>query len=364
MKNNRSSIQQSNSQNINVLRVICLLGGLVTPFVTFLWKYEYPQMKSSLANGILFSGLFFVILLLTFTNSFVKKHVQYFSYTLFYLSSISGLFFAYLNKFSEGYALLMILVVFSVAWIFNEPINLLIYEAVMFILIFAALIATNKSQMNSVIILSMIAIFALFAYLNLTSKVRIQRKLEYLSYHDKLTGIYNRAFFEETLRTIEEQKTLPIGLIIGDVNCLKIANDVFGHAVGDQLIISVASILLECSDKESFVCRIGGDEFAVIVPQLDELKIFSMIAKIKELCANETTNPIPPSVALGYAMKTKLHESFDEVFIMAETMMYKNKHSEGENVRNMIIAQLQSNLAGKSIEDIEHRQRLDDLFMK
>ena len=250
------------------------------------------------------------------------------------------------------------------ARVFDRPIHLLIYESTMFVSITIALIATNKSQLNSVIILSMVIIFGFFAYLNLNSKVNIQRKLEYLSYHDKLTDVYNRAYFEETLQRFESDKTIPVGLVIGDANCLKIANDVLGHKVGDELLQCMAKILLECSDKSSIICRIGGDEFAIILPYSDGRKISEICTQIKERCANETSISIPPSIALGYAIRTNTDEYFDDIFKTAETNMYKNKHLESEDVRNSIVSYMKDNLKGKSTDDIEHRKRLSELFLR
>lgn len=93
-----------------------------------------------------------------------------------------------------------------------------------------------------------------------------QERLYYLNTHDVLTGLYSRTFCEESLKQIEKEKTYPVSIIIGDVNKLKITNDVFSHQHGDILLHSISNILKSEADDDYIISRMGGDEFDIILP--------------------------------------------------------------------------------------------------
>ena len=92
-------------------------------------------------------------------------------------------------------------------------------------------------------------------------------RILYLSYHDEMTGLYNRRYAEEAIHRLNNADQLPLAVIMGDLNGLKITNDIFGHMVGDKLIKKVADILLANSRENDIVARWGGDEFVVLLPK-------------------------------------------------------------------------------------------------
>jgi diguanylate cyclase (GGDEF)-like protein/PAS domain S-box-containing protein len=102
---------------------------------------------------------------------------------------------------------------------------------------------------------------AVIVFRDFTEYRERQKKIEYLSFHDPLTGLYNRRFMEDTVRSADEKNNLPITVMVFDVNGLKLTNDAFGHNMGDCLLVTVANILRDCCKPGSIIARMGGDEF-------------------------------------------------------------------------------------------------------
>jgi len=102
--------------------------------------------------------------------------------------------------------------------------------------------------------------------IDITKEKIVQERLKYLSYTDILTGANNRTSFEERAREYNKECYLPLGIIMGDVNGLKLVNDTFGHQDGDKLLIELVNVLkLVCKDIGE-IFRIGGDEFVILIP--------------------------------------------------------------------------------------------------
>jgi PAS domain S-box-containing protein len=106
--------------------------------------------------------------------------------------------------------------------------------------------------------------------IDITERKQAEEEIKYLSFHDKLTGLYNRVFFEEELKRLDTERELPLSLIMGDVNGLKLVNDALGHQEGDKLLVKVAKALRKSSRHEDIVARWGGDEFIILLPRCDK----------------------------------------------------------------------------------------------
>ena len=83
-------------------------------------------------------------------------------------------------------------------------------------------------------------------YTNVSQRKHFEEQLRYLSLHDRLTGLYNRNYFEEEIRRIESGRFSPTGLLVCDVDGLKLVNDTLGHDAGDKLLYSVARVIEKC----------------------------------------------------------------------------------------------------------------------
>ncbi|MDD5622555.1 MAG: PAS domain-containing protein [Actinomycetota bacterium] len=179
---------------------------------------------------------------------------------------------------------------------------------------------------------------------DITEKKKSEERIKYLSFHDTLTGLYNRAYFDEELKRLDTVRQLPITIVMGDINGLKMINDAYGHEKGDRFLRKIADILKDTFRKEDIVSRWGGDEFIAILPRTREKDTKSIIKRIKELCCERTTADIPLSIAIGISSKKSPQEDMNIVLKEAEDRMYKNKLSESRSTNELVISSLKENL--------------------
>lgn len=161
-----------------------------------------------------------------------------------------------------------------------------------------------------------------------------------------------------SLSDITERKKTEI---IGDLNGLKLTNDVFGHSEGDRLLQKLACILKESFRKEDIVARWGGYEFAVILPKTSSEKAAEICERITGLCVEAGQDPIQPSIALGYAAKDNEFQDIQQTLKESEKLMYRHKLLDNRSVRSSIIASLQKTLFERSYETEEHAQRIKNV---
>jgi diguanylate cyclase len=189
---------------------------------------------------------------------------------------------------------------------------------------------------------------------DVTSRLAKEREIEYLSYHDGLTGLYNRRFFEEEIRRLDMPRNLPITLIVGDVNGLKVINDGFGHPMGDQLIQSAANAIKISCRNDEIIARTGGDEFAILLPGVGEEEAEKVIARMRKNAAASVIMGLPVSIAFGQATKTDPNQSIYKVLQAAEDKMYQNKISDSTTSRHQTIKIMLQSLFNRSPREEAH----------
>lgn len=166
----------------------------------------------------------------------------------------------------------------------------------------------------------------IFAVSDISREKEIEKGLKYLSFHDELTGLYNRRYFENELERLNQSRKLPISIIICDIDNLKYINDNFGHKMGDEYIVKAAEIIGDSFRDEDIVARIGGDEFAAILPDTNSEIAFEISEGIKKKC-KEYKNYKNFEISSGYATKEE-NIDLEEIFIKADKMMYEQKKSK------------------------------------
>ncbi|HWQ79829.1 MAG TPA: PAS domain S-box protein [Anaerovoracaceae bacterium] len=193
---------------------------------------------------------------------------------------------------------------------------------------------------------------------DVTTEKEQSRQIRFLSYHDPLTGLYNRRYIEEAVSRLDTAENLPISVIMGDVNGLKITNDVFGHKAGDSLLQHVAETLQASCRKDDLIARWGGDEFVVIMPRTDIITAEQTISEIKKHFETASEQTLRLSLSLGCAAKEDPETELQNILQAAEEYMYHQKLLDGKSYRNAIINTLLATLYEKSIETEEHTERL------
>ncbi len=153
-------------------------------------------------------------------------------------------------------------------------------------------------------------------------------RLSYTATHDMLTNVYNRTYFEEITAKLTNENVYPVSVVVGDVNNLKVTNDVFGHKHGDILLASICDKMRVAAEEDYIICRCGGDEFYVIMPGHGYSEAKEFCEKVKQLCAIDTSNVITPSISFGYDTKTNEKKSLASAIRTADALMYKNKQSD------------------------------------
>ncbi|MEQ8175412.1 MAG: PocR ligand-binding domain-containing protein [Syntrophomonadaceae bacterium] len=199
---------------------------------------------------------------------------------------------------------------------------------------------------------------------DVTERRRDEEKIRYLSFHDKLTGLYNRAYFEEELKRIDKERQLPISIIMGDVNGLKLVNDAMGHLEGDALLKAVTDILKKSCREEDIIARWGGDEFIILLPDCPHQSAVKILQRIKDNCKLGYTFPIETSISLGLATKQNIHQDIEYTIKEAEDKMYRHKLLEDKSTRSSFITSLQKALLTRHNETEEHCQRMQEMALK
>ncbi len=189
---------------------------------------------------------------------------------------------------------------------------------------------------------------------NAFSRKETYQHIRYLSYYDQLTGLYNRTYLEEEMKRLNTERQLPLSIVMADLNGLKLLNDSYGHATGDEMLTKAAAIFKESCRHEDIIARWGGDEFVILLPHTSREKAEALCKRILNRCNQARIKELPLSVSLGVSSKVNVAEEMTELLSEAENAMYKQKLTESRSTRSAVLAALLKTLEEKSFESKEH----------
>jgi len=197
---------------------------------------------------------------------------------------------------------------------------------------------------------------------DVTERKRAEDQLRFLSLHDPLTGLYNRAYFEQEMHRLSGGRLDPVGIIMCDVDGLKLVNDTLGHEAGDRLLKGAAKAIKMSFRSSDVVSRIGGDEFAVLLPNSGRADIESAVGRIREAVSDlNSANPdLPLSLSLGFAVNEN-NSDLDSLFREADNNMYREKLHSRQSARSAIVMTLMKAMEVRDFVTEGHAERMQGL---
>jgi diguanylate cyclase (GGDEF)-like protein len=163
------------------------------------------------------------------------------------------------------------------------------------------------------------------AHHEIERRKEVERELAGLSSRDALTDVYSRRYFEDELARLRQARSYPVSIVMADVDDLKIVNDQLGHAEGDRLLVRAAALLSSVVRIEDVLARIGGDEFAIILPETDERAAAEAAARIDDQLRMQRSDRDTLLVELSVGVATATSGGLAEAVVLADRRMYESK---------------------------------------
>lgn len=202
--------------------------------------------------------------------------------------------------------------------------------------------------------------------LDITDRKNTEERLNYLSFHDPVTGLYNRTYYERELKRLDFGDDYPISVISLDADGLKIINDTLGHNMGDTLLKNLADILTQSVRDKDILARVGGDEFIIFLPKTDTEAAQKIVDRIRKNIKqyNEDNLILPLSISLGLETAEMPGDNLEEVLKKADENMYNNKFFQKKNSQSQIISSFMASLEKRDYVSQGYADRLFKLFAK
>ncbi|HNX28229.1 MAG TPA: diguanylate cyclase [Syntrophomonadaceae bacterium] len=194
---------------------------------------------------------------------------------------------------------------------------------------------------------------------------KAEKEIQYLIDYDVLTKLYNRSFFERKIYELDTLGTVPVAVLVCDVDGLKLVNDTLGHTVGDKLLLATARLFNNNCPEEATVARVGGDEFAILLPDHNEEKLNKLLDSLRNAIKkiNDDNIDMPISISMGYSMRVNPQEKLMEVYKRADEAMYREKLMHSRSNRSAIVEVVMRALEARDYITEGHAERMQNIVI-
>lgn len=199
---------------------------------------------------------------------------------------------------------------------------------------------------------------AVVTFMDNTEQKKYEEHIKYLSFHDSLTGLYNRSYLKNILLEIDKKENLPISIIYADINGLKLTNDIYGHHIGDELLCRAAKNLKNITSPNDILARVGGDEFVIILPKTDKEYGNKIMQEIKEGISKEYIEAIQCTMSMGLDTKTSDNQDIDIIIENAENIMYREKTVMRKRMNANLIQSMIDTLHRRNVYEKRHAENV------
>lgn len=193
---------------------------------------------------------------------------------------------------------------------------------------------------------------------DITEQKQKEARINYMLYHDELTGLYNRRYLNKYLNELAKNKTFPISFISIDINGLKKINELFGNQSGDQVLIKLTEIIKVLLTEADTLFRVGGDEFLISLPAKKLKQAEELMAEIKTSSFEFKDQQLQFSIGTGAAARVNPAENLELTIERSVDNMYLNKMNDDYSLKSYIVKSMLTTLEAKSFETNEHADRM------
>ena len=199
-----------------------------------------------------------------------------------------------------------------------------------------------------------------FIVRDVSERKEFEQKLRRVSFHDQLTGLYNRFFFEYEMERLKKEGKGPLAVLVCDVDGLKLVNDTLGHAAGDELLRAAAWVLRRSLREQDLLFRIGGDEFVAFLPDMEESGIGGVQKRIDGVIKehNERALAWPLFISCGWSWRREAFLPLETMFREADDAMYSLKSRQRNQTRQGMMLMFEKRLRISEPIAAEHMEEV------